>query len=216
LDSEAVSHEALSSAHWQQTRIKAGESGSVVLMVQDITELDYSAHQATEGLGPIGDHRGVGLMVHNTLAIEPSQQRVVGLAYQQVWTRDAEAHKGKESRTERRARTNRQSQRWVKAVEAIGKPPTGVLWVHVGDRESDIFSFFEQCQTTQVDFCIRVKENRRLEDWSVDNPRRLLDQARQLPAMGERRLDIAAHSGQPARGSIAGELAGRDAAFTLQ
>src|SRR5438309_1232021 len=67
LDSEAVSHAALSEPHWQQTRAKAGESGSMVLMVQDITELDYSAHQATDGLGPIGDHRGQGLMVHNTL-----------------------------------------------------------------------------------------------------------------------------------------------------
>ncbi len=199
LDSEAVSHEALSVPHWQQTRVKAGQRGRVVLMVQDITELDYSAHRATEGLGPIGDHHGTGLMVHNTLAIEPSQRQVVGMAYQQVWTRDAEAHKGKESRTERRARANRQSQRWVKAVEAIGKPATGVRWVHVGDRESDIFSFFEQCQATQVDFCIRVKENRRLAAWRVDDPRRLLDQARQLPARGERHLDMPAQAGQPAR-----------------
>lgn len=199
LDNEAVSHEALSAPHWQQTRVKAGQSGPVVLMVQDITELDYSAHRATDGLGPIGDHRGQGLMVHNTLAIEPSQRQVVGMAYQQVWTRDAEAHKGKESRTERQARANRQSQRWVKAVEAIGKPPAGVRWVHVGDRESDIFSFFEQCQAKEVDFCIRVKENRRLEEWSADDPRRLLDQVRQLPAMGERRLEIPAQSGQPAR-----------------
>src|SRR5260221_14146957 len=54
-------------------------------MVQDITELDYSSHTATEGLGPIGDHRGRGLLVHNTLAIEPSSRQVIGLAYQQVW-----------------------------------------------------------------------------------------------------------------------------------
>jgi hypothetical protein len=80
LDNEAVSHEALSQAHWQQTREQAGASGPVVLMVQDITELDYSGHRATAGWGPIGDHRGQGLMVHNTLAIEPTARRVVGLA----------------------------------------------------------------------------------------------------------------------------------------
>src|SRR5438128_1731248 len=77
LDNEAVSYEALSQPHWQQTRTKAGQSGPVVLMVQDITELDYSAHQATKGLGPIGNHRGQGLMLHNTLAIEPKARQVV-------------------------------------------------------------------------------------------------------------------------------------------
>lgn len=199
LDSEDVSHAALSAPHWQQTRAKAGERGSVILMVQDITELDYSAHRATEGLGPIGDHRGAGLMVHNTLAIEPRERKVMGLAYQQVWTRDAEAHKGKESRTQRQARADRQSQRWIKAVEAIGNPPADVRWVHVGDREIDIFPFFEECQSAQVDFCVRVKQNRRVGAWSAEDPRYLLDQARQLPSMGERRLDIPAQSGQPAR-----------------
>src|SRR5579863_5349744 len=128
LDNAEVSHAALSEPHWQQTRDQAGMSGPVVLMVQDITELDYSGHRATDGLGPIGNHRGQGLLVHNTLAIVPATRQVMGLAYQQVWTRDAEAHHGKESRTEREARTNRQSQRWVKAVDVIGKPPAGIRW----------------------------------------------------------------------------------------
>lgn len=199
LDNAAVSHPALSEPHWQQTRAKAGQSGPVVLMVQDITELDYSGHRATEGLGPIGNHQGRGLMVHNTVAIQPHARRVLGLAYQHVWTREAVAHKRLESRKQRRERRNRQSQRWVTAVAAIGRPPTGVRWVHVGDRESDIFGFFEQCQTTQVDFCIRLVRNRRIGDWAVDDPHYLLDQARQLPAMGERRLEIPAKPGQAAR-----------------
>jgi hypothetical protein len=93
-------------------------------MVQDITGLDYSGHPAPEGLGPIGDHQGRGLLVHIMLAIEAASRRVVGMAYQQVWIRDAQAHKGTESRTQRRARANRQSQRWVKAVAAVGTPLT--------------------------------------------------------------------------------------------
>jgi len=199
LDNAGVSHAALSDPHWQQTREKANQSGGVVLMVQDITELDYSGHQATEGLGPIGDHRGQGLLVHNTLAIEASERVVLGLAYQQVWSRDEVAHKGTESRTQRRARANRQSQRWVEAVEAIGTPDSSVRWVHVGDREIDIFPFFEECQTAHVDFCVRIKQNRRVGEWTADDPRYLLDQARQWPAMGERRLEVPARPGQAAR-----------------
>ena len=199
LDNAGVSHAALSEPHWQQTREKANQSGGVVLMVQDITELDYSGHQATEGLGPIGDHRGQGLMVHNTVALEPNQRIVLGLAYQQVWSRDEVAHKGTESRTQRRARANRQSQRWVKAVEVIGAPLAGGRWVHVGDRAIDIFPFFEECTTAHVDFCVRIKQNRRVGEWTTDDPRYLLDQARQWPAMGERRLAVPAKPGQAAR-----------------
>src|SRR5258708_40242449 len=100
--------------------------------------------------------------------------------------------KGKESRMKGRARADRQWQRWVKAVEAIGPPPPGVGWVHVGDREIDIFPFFEECQTAQADFCIRVKQNRRVAQGRPVDPRYLLDQARQLPAMGGRSLDLPA------------------------
>ena len=199
LDNEAVSHEALSQPHWAATRRRAGQEGGVVLMVQDITELDYSGHKATEGLGPIGDHRGRGLLAHNTLAIAPKQRQVVGLAYQQVWVRETQAHKGQETRQARQQREQRQSQRWVKAVEAIGTPPDGVRWVHVADRESDIFSLFQQVKASEADFCIRIVQNRRLADWSEDAPAYLLDAARQLASMGERTLDIPAKPGQAAR-----------------
>src|SRR5258708_35262166 len=104
LDNDEVSHAALSEPHWQRTREKASQSGSVVLLVQDITELDYSGHPATAGLGAIGNHQGRGLMAHNTLGIQPNERRVLGLAYQQVWRRDDLAHKRLESRKQRRER----------------------------------------------------------------------------------------------------------------
>src|SRR5258706_7335986 len=190
LDNVGVSHEALSEPHWVVTREQAGQRGPVVLMVQDITELDYSSHAATGGLGPIGDHRGRGLLVHNTLAIEPTSRQVIGLAYQQVWVRDEQAHKGQETR---------QSSRSVKAVQEIGTPPQDVRWVQVAYRESDIFPFFQQVKARGVDFCVRIVQNRRLADGTDETPRYLLDQARQLPSMGERTLDIAAKPGQAAR-----------------
>ncbi len=199
LDNAAVSHAALSEPHWALTREQAGQRGPVVLMVQDITELDYSSHTATEGLGPIGDQRGRGLLVHNTLAIEPSSRQVIGLAYQQVWVRDEQAHKGQETHLARQHRRTRQSSRWVNAVQAIGTPPQAVRWVHVADRESDIFPFFQQVKACAVDFCVRIVQNRRLVDWTDETPRYLSDQARQLPCMGERTLDIPAKPGQAAR-----------------
>ena len=51
LDNEAVSHEELSRPHWEQTRIRARQDGKTVLMVQDITELDYSGACGHAGVG---------------------------------------------------------------------------------------------------------------------------------------------------------------------
>lgn len=199
LDNEAVRGEALSKPHWEQTRKRSGEAGKTVLMVQDITELDYSGHQSTGGLGPIGDHRGRGLMVHNTLAISAEEGQVLGLAYQQVWTREDVNYKRTETKAQRHKRTDKQSVRWSKAVSDIGKPPEGVCWVHVGDRECDIFEFFQATLDSEVDFCIRIVQNRRIEEWEADDPHYLISDLRQLPAMGNRSLDIPARPGQKKR-----------------
>src|SRR5262249_10540717 len=59
----------------------------LVLAVQDTTELDWSTHPATTGLGPLGHPAQRGLHVHTTLAFTP--ERVpLGLLAQQVWARD--------------------------------------------------------------------------------------------------------------------------------
>jgi hypothetical protein len=161
LDEESVSHAKLSEAHWHQTRQTERTEGKTHLLVQDITEVDYSHHE-TEGLGPIGNHQGQGFEVHSTLLVEADVGEVVGLAHQMVWTRDAEAHQKQESRTQRHQRENRQSQVWGKAVEAIGVLPLGSRWVYVGDRESDIFTYFTTIQAQGAHFCIRASQNWRV------------------------------------------------------
>ena len=149
LDNEGVSYAALSQPHWQKTRRACSEKNSTFLLVQDITELDYSSHKATAGSGPIGDHRGREMLLHNTLALQAETGEVMGLAYQQVWQRPNINHKQTETRTQRRQRRDKPSQRWLQTVRGIGKPPSDTCWVHVADQESDIFDFFQTCSATQ-------------------------------------------------------------------
>src|SRR5215831_11189859 len=62
----------------------------LVLAVQDTTELDWTTHPATTGLGPLGHSTQRGLLVHTTLAFTP--ERVpLGVLAQQVWARDPDA-----------------------------------------------------------------------------------------------------------------------------
>ena len=53
-DSDAVTHEALMTPHYQQTRETARKC-PVVLMIQDTTEIDHTSHEKTSGLAQIGD-----------------------------------------------------------------------------------------------------------------------------------------------------------------
>ena len=200
LDNGDVSHHQLSEPHWRYTQEAARQAGSVILMVQDFTDLNYTNHPATQGLGPISSQAFLhGLWVHNTLAIQPQERRVLGLAYQQVWAREEQTYKGRESKTARRKRSNRQSLRWGQAVAAIGKPPDGVKWVYVADREADMFEFFENILSMGADFCIRLVQERRLVDWTAGQPAYLLKTVRDVPEMGQRILEIPASPGQAAR-----------------
>jgi hypothetical protein len=199
LDNANVSHAGLSEPHWRNTLEESGRAGPVVLMLQDFTHLAYVGHPATEGLGEISKGVVGGLWVHNTLAVLPQGKRVIGLAHQQVWAREVRQSPEKERKAHRRKRANRQSLRWLWAVTAIGKPPTQVKWVHVADREADTFELFEAILNIGADFCIRIVQERRLENWTVEQPVHLLKKVRNLPEMGKRTLDIPASSKQPAR-----------------
>jgi hypothetical protein len=153
LDNERVCHETLSAPHWESTRQRAGTE-PVVLMVQDISQLDYTHYGETmDGLGPIGDGRGKGLLLHSTLAVLPGSREVLGLAHQHVYTRVPVAE-GKDRRS--RPKAERESRVWGEAVRAIGRPPAGTRWVVVSDRETDHTDFLLTCRGEGHDFDIRL------------------------------------------------------------
>lgn len=147
-----VSLAALSAPHWAETRAAAAEE-AVVLLVQDTTALDYTAQPTMTGLGPIGDGRGRGVLLHSVLAVEPVARRVLGLLHQHAFARQS-APEG-ETRTQRRQRA-KELDIWAAAAVAVGAPPSGRRWVHVGDRGSDSFAFLAACREQGADFLVRA------------------------------------------------------------
>lgn len=195
LDEEDVSHQALMAPHWEQTRAAARREGTV-LLVQDTTTLDYSHHPRTRGLGPVGDGRGRGFLVHSVLAVTPGERRVLGLAHQRPFLRQP-APAG-ETRTARHHRP-KESDCWAQAAAAIGPAPSTSRWVHVGDADSDIFTFLAACRGLGCHFLVRACQNRRLDEASDPQTAHLLDRARALPALGSRELLVRERGGRPAR-----------------
>src|SRR5713226_9450124 len=160
LQSGKVSYEALMRPHVEQTRAQYGQL-PVVLLVQDTTELDYQAHRKTSGLGPIGNGRHQGFLLQTVLAVEPTSGELLGIAHQEPFIRQP-APKGE--RYSQRVQRERESQVWERAVQAIGAPPQGVVWVQVGDRYSDIYTLFLECRQQQTHFVIRAAQDRCVDE----------------------------------------------------
>src|ERR1700738_2789036 len=65
---DAIRFEQLQAPHWQATREEARQRKQV-LLVQDTTDLNYSKHPKTKGLGPIGhSKKAQGFFVQSVLA----------------------------------------------------------------------------------------------------------------------------------------------------
>src|SRR5437763_4544255 len=198
LNEEDVTFEALMQPHWQQTR-EPIETRSVVLLVQDTTGVDLTHHPKTTGLGQVGNEGGRGLYVQAVLAVLPESGEVLGCALQEPFVRTP-APVG-ETRSQRRQRSERETDVWMRLVTRLGSFPAKTTVVHVGDRGADMFPFFQACRATQTHFLVRAFENRRIEP--EEQPQKyLLDEVRAWPAQASRPLQVPASHGRTARSTV--------------
>lgn len=195
LDEPDVTFAALMQPHFQQTRAQAtGED--VVLLVQDTTDIDLSHRHKISGVGQIGNERGRGFFVQTVLAVRPQTREVLGCMAQEPFVR-IPAPEG-EQRSQRRKREERETDVWMRQVQAIGTPESGSLWVHVGDRGADMFPFFQACRSTQTHFLVRAAQNRRVQE-SEEEISYSLTQARAFPSQASRVLELPARHGHQKR-----------------
>ena len=156
-----------------QPHIRATEARvrveSVVLAVQDTTSVNYTAHAATEGIGPIGTTANgpQGLHLHSTLAINP-QGTPLGFLNVQSWARDPNDF-GKKERRHSVPIEEKESFKWLKsfnAVAAIQARCPDTMLVSVGDREADIYELFEKAAGVPKGpkLLVRAMHNRKLQD----------------------------------------------------
>jgi hypothetical protein len=129
----------------------------LVVAVQDTTEVDWTAHPATHGLGPLGHRACQGLHVHSTLAFTP--ERVpLGLLAQQVWAR-APNDRGKRARHKQLPIRQQESHKWLTSLAAVGEAheacPT-TRFVSIGDREADVYDLLAMERPAGVELLLRA------------------------------------------------------------
>src|SRR6266704_6290034 len=95
-------------------------------------------------------------------------------------------------------REERETDVWMRQVQAIGTPESASRWVHVGDRGADMFPFFQACRSTQTHFLVRAAQNRRVQE-SEEEITYALTQARAFASQASRVLELPARHGHQKR-----------------
>lgn len=160
---------------WSNQRIKAKQvlsshrpsviervnSQSVVLAVQDTTDLDFSTLKQTSGLGYICQTHQQGLKVHSCLAVS-GEGEPLGLLHQHTWSRSQ--RKGSRENRRKKKTQEKESQRWLDTLTAaeLGVDAS-VCLVHIGDREADIYDLFALPRQANRQLLIRAEHNRKVD-----------------------------------------------------
>jgi hypothetical protein len=193
-----VTHAAVIDPVKALTLARVEEHAGTVLILHDTTELDYSTLGTLRNqLGQIGDGRGRGYECHNSLAIDPQTNEVLGLANQILHHR-ANVPKG-EGVAAKRKRKSRESLLWLHGTAGL---PGERRVVDVCDRGADTFEFLEHEIRSGRTFVIRSKANRSVSvghDAST-KPRCLLQGLlRGTPQLGTKILDLGSQRGDRPR-----------------
>jgi len=147
----------------------------IVLVPQDTTSLDFSAHPATAGLGPTSGGpdggTGHGLHLHSALAVS-AEGVPLGLLHQQDWARDP-TEAGRKHQRKERPFEDKESYRWLRTVQAVeAAVPADKLLAQIADREGDIYEVFAAPRRPGSHLLIRNSQDRGL----VGEERRLWGQ----------------------------------------
>jgi hypothetical protein len=194
-----VTHARLSLPHRRATLEGARLSQGVVLFIQDGSELDFTPHSSVTGLGRLKKATRHGLLLHSCLALT-LETGEVGLAAQRVWRRGPEIKSRLESKHDCSLRATEYDV-WAETLQELGAAPSrqsGVRWISVGDRASDIYGYFRQAQELGWEVVARASRNRII--YSLEGERNyLMEWARGLPAQASAELSLRGRDGRPKR-----------------
>lgn len=171
LSNDRVSEMAILARHFQATRECFAATVGPLLVLHDTTAFSYT-RESQEAIGILHKscgrkdqdgrprlHTVCGILMHSSLAVTV-EGLPLGLAAIKFWTRrkfkGTNALKKKVNPTPVPIEA-KESIRWLEnlrqSTELLGEPSR---WIHIGDRESDIFELFCAAQETGTKFLVRT------------------------------------------------------------
>jgi hypothetical protein len=168
-DHPKITMDELLQSHYQATLKRISEE-KIVLVVQDTTTVNYSAHPLTEGIGPISPKKSkgaIGLLLHDSMAFNVAGTPL-GFLDVQCWARDPQQF-GKRALRHELPIEQKESQKWLKGFnqvrEAQKRCPNTTL-ISVADREADIYELFHLALNDPcgAQLLVRAEHDRLLAD----------------------------------------------------
>ncbi len=178
LGNEQVEPDDVLAPHVAST-VERARKAKVVLAVHDTTQVVFKGEKRAETLGSVANGAS-GFFVHATLAVPGEEGRnPLGILGLQTFSRAAKPkHQRRATKTERNAKrrkaskevramkqTAKESDRWRKcALETQALLGHELKCIHVMDRESDSYPFLAAMNEGGLNYVIRAKHDRLLEE----------------------------------------------------
>jgi len=219
LDNDRVSEQEILAGHFQATCERFASADGPILVLHDTTEFSYTrsdtqaigqTHKVASGKmnkkGRQRMHTVCGILMHSSLVVTP-EGLPLGLAAIKFWTRKKfkglNALKGRgldagkhSVNTTRIPIEEKESIRWLEnvrqATENLGE---AARCVHIGDRESDIYELFSECETLGTKFVFRTCVNRRAGD-GAQTVTEIMEYQR---VKAVHRIEVRDNNGRPAK-----------------
>jgi hypothetical protein len=168
-DNERVTYDRILAPHAQQT-LERIAAQSVVLLVQDTTELDFTRpEQQMTGAGFLDGSARRGALLHPLVAFTPDGTPL-GSCWAEIWTR-GEPMQETRAQEGRRLKTTpleeKESWRWVEGLRqarAVAERAVRTKCVCIADSEADIYELFAEPRgAAPVEWLVRAGQERALK-----------------------------------------------------
>jgi hypothetical protein len=196
-DNDKVQPQPILDPHQQATRHRMGQR-PLVLLVQDTTELDYTAHPVA-GDGPLSSLQQRGFLDHSHIAFTPGGL-CLGVLAVDLWARTAEGF-GQGKKRQHDPIEAKESYRWLQGYRlacrtAAQLPQTRII--SVADCEGDLYEVFVEADRAQppakAEYVIRVGKDRALTEpdpeAGPDCYHKLRPALEKAPLLAQRQLDL--------------------------
>jgi Transposase DNA-binding/Transposase Tn5 dimerisation domain len=206
---DLVSEQKLLAPHLEKT-IERIREYSVVLLISDTTDINYTTKEAMKGKERL-DNKQNGIWLHPTIAVTPERLNL-GIVDANFWHRQPEvAEKNSASRTVRDKAPieEKESYRWLqsylKACEIARDAPETQI-INITDREGDIIEIFETAheQTKEGSFAyfiVRSQYNRCLKEKDEESnkiQKKLRQRLNETASLGE--VEFTIHATEKRKG----------------
>lgn len=212
LHHETTNPEDLLAGHVQAS-VQRAQQHDLILVASDTTDMNFSGHQATVGLGGISNRpQQKGFLVHSALALTP-QGIPLGLLYQTSWSRA-------EALPEATFPQGKESDKWQAALRGVEAAlPPGQQALLIQDREADYFAFLSSPRREGVNVLVRATKARPLQVPLVPSligeaPATVLSAVAGAPVVGYKTLRV--RTVAPTKGGKEEASTGREAHLTVR